>query len=125
MLSGNYNVINNRDVDAAKGMDQLAGQLVVIRRWLDASGWVIVRKDDRCSLMPDRSLDNMPGMHERVLHSAFAYERRIENSELRIKADDIEYFFRATCHKRDKIFSGSFRGIQQQLQKYSKACEYV
>src|SRR4030066_2412730 len=62
--------------------------------------------------MPDRSLNNMTWMNEGVLPSALTYEYRIENSELGIKADHIEYFFRTSSHKRDEIFSSSFRGIQ-------------
>jgi hypothetical protein len=68
--------------------------------------------------MPDRSLNNMPWVHEGVLHSAFTYEYRIENSELGIKADHVEYFFRTSGHKRD-------RDIQQQLQRYLGACAFA
>jgi len=92
--------------------DPSFGNIMIVMRRSHRTCGMVMRKDYRRGLMPDRSLNNMPWMHEGVLHRALTYEYRIENSELGIKADHVEYFFRTSSHKRDEIFSSSFRGIE-------------
>ena len=112
-VAGDDHMIHHPDVNAAQRLHQMAGDLMIMAGRHGRATRMIVRQEDRRRPVTDGGFRDLTRLNQRVLHRAFAHQRRVQHPQLRVETDHIEYFLGAAGHQRNQILRRCFRGVQR------------
>ena len=78
-------MIHYPDINAAQRLHQMAGDLVIMAGRLGRAARMIVRQNHCRRPVTDGGFRDLTRLDQRVLHRAFAHQRRVQHPQLRVE----------------------------------------